>query len=1585
MFSASKKKIKKSKIPEYDVATEKRLAYGPPDFNRSLLLTKIVPKETEIDEIASVSKVTETYEEPPKDPDVYADVDSNIDIEITNKAVLEEKIHKLNQSQDSDQNDLNDSNKTEEFANSPCPTTKLSLMQKKLKLFKETKRRTSEGSASSTSYTTNKDSSTSDDVRPKNKPDPLGSDDVKKKKNTDFLDSDNEEGISNLVAKINLEYEPKSLKSEIEKRKTSLKTSPVDVKNNVNPFKNVDANMSVFVEKLVSPVLMVHNKMNYPIEPCCNIRDVNFNTHIHIVLKNIGIERPMMLQMVSWPVILRGYSLFMIGPLGSGKTFGYLPAVCRLITDDCKTEFVGSVGPTCIIVCATAQSVSEVEHYAKMFLGLDEKVVSCYAGVDDLLITTSLLNGCDLFICTPSVLVRLLQLTDFGIDLRRLATFVLDDCERMSEVYANEVQYFLIKIREMLKKRANKELKVQFVIASRVWCKFMETIAKKSPNSVISISAFQECVLYSKANTSVDFLKKENKINKVLDFMKEIDGKKKTVIVCRSDEEVDEVSKVLTKNKYVVFACDNAMTVEELYNLSKSWMDYQEPVLGPILICCDGNLNHLNVTDAHYLVHYSLPQLFSMFCKRFSVLNDNYPSIFREENESVRIKVFLEDSNIEQLPKILNFIKRCTDNVPEFLNKVCENVLQKKDLVKAQKLVPICDRLLAFGECPDFWNCQERHAIFAEYDAPKGWMPKNGVVTFKILHYHTPVKYSVRLLSNTTNGNTEKYPQTYSTLSLKMGMYFSKESNRRLHGFPEVGDVCAVSVKQNFFVRCLVLKILTRYNNKTPNCVLIKLIDEEKLEKTRDIYLFHLPEELKTIKTHIVQVRLANICPKDRDVTFSDLAKDSIKKITAKDEDLYFRGKVVLTVGNCIMVDTLEACQELTSLNETVVMHNLKKELLNTHAILNPDHIIKMGKLCENLITSNSRILCNSDNHDEQVTRTVPIKQRKEKAEPQWAHLEKDAMIAVYFASAVNPGTFFIRLVKFESCMTLLLKDIDKYLEGEPKSLQKVTIGDVVLARFPDDSMFERARIDDILNNDIVKCFFVDQGDWRDIQVKDLVPIPSKFITQIPFQAIECRLVGVKPVGDDWTEFGTNWFYDSCFDVHGDPKILYVRYFARENSDHTDGSKYAVVLIDTCSDQDVVINQLMIDLNLAKESDDEMGYLQELNLYSHREAESKHSDSCDSDEDALDDLPKGIVSTQSNSLVPVNSVQEEFPSVPLDSVFLKQPIRSVPLIDSDNESSESWDIGNPKDLVSILKGVTSMSINQHNSPFNVYKQTTKDPNQVNNTQSNDNSKIQEQSNDKIIKHPNESTQIPVNTITKDTAINGSSNNKTDKQLVIGIQNNIPVSNSLPKNASKIFSPLDSDDLSSAEDSLAAGSMPIKHTLIKEVPPNVLKKPDRIIPIDLNKIDHTRKPKLLWRQNKTSVSIKIQLIGVETYRLNLEDRTLQFEAICNDIKYGFDFDLYGVVDDIVHSDKGQYILVKFRKVIKKNWLTLTKDGSIRKWIVYDVDSIDTSSDEEEPAPYTVADVVSNIHNNDENSESDEDFLDDINYEYKRDFD
>ncbi|XP_072937655.1 putative ATP-dependent RNA helicase TDRD12 [Epargyreus clarus] len=1352
-----------------------------------------------------------------------------------------------------------------------------SLLERRLKLHKEIAK--NKRCASHTSDTTNKDSSNQEEkVPPKNL-----------KQNSE---EESEDSISDIMEMLvsNISDEPAAEDDATDsdegkvndKKDKNTDTIVQRVAIHANPFQNFDPNMSVFVDKLVTPIMLVHSKMNRRFVPTSLYRDINFSDHIRLVLKNFHVRKPMMLQTITWPAILRGYSVFMISSASSGKTMGYLPAVCRLVSDTSETDTDReSVGPIAIIVCATSQSVSEVEKIAKMLVGCHEKVVSCYYGHDEVQIATSLLNGCDLLITTAPSLMRLLQKSEFGVDLRRLACFVLDDCERLSEVYLTELKVCFYKIKEMLHKRLNKELKVQYIVASRIWCNFMEPFAKVAPDTVVCIGAFQESVLYGKAKMTVSYVQRKDKLDHLMEFLQNVDPSKRTVVVCDTDEEVEFLNTAIQSSKYFIFAANNKMTVQDLYNLSMLWKEFREPMMAPVLICCDSNLYHMNVLDANYLVQYSMPSLFSTFCRRFATLNESYPSIFKTNDRDIKILILLEENNVEQFPKIINFVKRCSANVPDYIDGICQTVLVEKDARKAENFAPLCNNLLTLGYCMDLYNCRSRHTVHKSFDKPKHWVPTSGVVTFEILHFHSAAHYSVRLLGH----DNKKYSPSYSSLSLKIGVHYSNSKNRILFGVPKLGDICAVSLRNHLFARCQVIKIIDRYERGGPKNVLVNLLDEELIETTTDTSLYHLPDDLKDFNTFVVHVRLANVQPRDKDVVFSELARDQVKEAIDPNKSVYMKGQIVLTVGNCLFVDTLEVCQDLKSLNETVVTYNVKRELLEKHAEVNPDHISKIEELC-----SSGGLDLKPESTTNEVVKTV-----REKREISWAYMDLDET-TVFFRSAENPETVYVRLTKFDDCLKILIKDIQKCAANTTTKVQEFNIGDIVLAKYPDDSLYERARIDEI-NDKTVRCFFVDQGEWWSLPKDQFMPIEDKLITQLPFQAIECRLVGVKPAGDEWSEFSTNWLYDKCFEnFNGGLKQLFVKCVTKEPAKHTGENKYGVVMIDTYGEVDMIINKELINLNLAKGIDEEIKFFDHLAPKTPPEPTNDEED----DWEKISNFSRNSDSSPRVLTVPNN--------------LLPKPIRSVPLVASDYDSDESdnWNVNMTDDMVSMFKPIIQKSV-----------QKTKLP------------EIKDVETE-------ESEQIDLDTLAKN--IEACTRNF---QLV-----------QINPNSKE----LDSDDLSSSE-TCQSGSV------------------NKLVP----KVEECqlRTPNIIWRQTYTAVVVKIKLSGVENYNIEIQDRSLKFSATVDGYEYAFDIELCGVIDskNASHSNKGQYILVKFDKIMNRLWMTLTKDGNIVKWIAYDVDSIDISSDEEDVQDDSLVNIMKNIHYKSD-SDTDDDFVDDVNYKYKR---
>ncbi|GBP15585.1 Putative ATP-dependent RNA helicase TDRD12 [Eumeta japonica] len=1593
--SAPYSKYRKKKIvPDYDTKTKKCVVCGPPDCLPKLNI-QVVPKYTENLTTSSIPVLTierdlKSQNKEPQDNKFehynqinYEDSEDNRPLDrVKLHYIFEQAMSKTNyeeefmhQTPTGAQMDTNELTKkinvaqspTKQFINSTVESDNLDislnssasqLIARKLKFLGiETSQKSNvlldnDTSSKNISFSSRKHNS-------------LQNNEI------NSIDSEHETSLPSTAEEIEQNEEYLSLRQTLQKLMVKSKKLSVNdiviancsTENNVNPLKNIDPSLSKFVDKLISPNLMVHTKNNNRIIPNLEMRNVNFVPNIHAVLRNFSVKHPMMLQTVSWFTILRGFSLFMISPSHSGKTLGYLPAICNLVLH--HYQETDRFGPICIIVCATARAVSDAADLCKKFLGKSKIVLSYYSGVCEEHFLTELLNGCDILVCTLPALIRLMNVVHSSLNLQRFSILVMDDCEILSQIHEKEIKSLIFKVKKLLQMRVNNVERIQIIVASKIWCDFMEPFAKWAPDTVVCIGSHLECVLYSKVLTSIEFLQKNQKVDTVGEFMKNVDMTKKTVIVCQTNEEVALLESRLKQDKLIVFVANNDMTVETIYNLSEEWREYSDPVLSPVLVCCDKNLVHLNITDAHNLLHYSLPRLYSTFAKRFSVLADSYPSIFASnKSNSNMIKILLDEENIEQLPKILHFVKRCSKEIPPYLDQKASNVMIEKDTMKAQRLVPLCEYLLSLGQCPDFWNCKARHTVFKEYDEPPQWVPKHGFITFQVISINGAVMYSARLLSHIINGTVNKYPQNYSIIAMKMAMYYSNEHNRRPHGIPKIGDICTVAAKLNLYQRCQIVEILTVNDKENPELLLIKLIDDEKWQKAKAVHLYYLPEELKNMPSYVVQVRLGNVQPKDKDVTYSYIADDLVKKMLKSDENFYMKAEIILAIGNILIVDKLEVCQDLVFANQSVVRYDVKKELLKAHALTNDEHVAKLQKIVEMAgLSAQSKDVIAQD------VKTISV--IKKTLKPCWAHLNKDDFSLVYFASANNLDQIFVRLVKFQNCLDSLTKDIQKYIANEKyEKMTTYKIGELVLAKFPDDCLYYRARIEETINKIKYRCFFVDHGDWREISVSCILPITEEFVSRMPFQAIECRLVGIQPMGQEWTEFSINWFCDQCFMDKSDKlKKMYVKYFTKEVPELTDGHKYGVIMIDTTGPEDIIINQSILDANLAQQKDNEIHYIHTLN-FQRPVQESSNSDDSDWEKDAI--LFKDIHYQRKFD------DSENLTKSPLDEVFQKPPIRSVSLIGSDDESSIVDDFYvdmTQEDIKTLFNQTSKITCKQQSIPV------TDGPKR--NTTPENFLKIETQTENKLstlssgshkINHynPKEMTnatkfdfvyeQLP-------TSVSEFVHKDGTPERMVRVEGNPKNSPSILSSfevvSSVIKSELDSDDFSTAE-SISLNT-------------------------ENNAKDAKLKPKLYWNQTKSMISIKIEITGVENYEIDIKERNIKFSTTVNEIQYSFDIELYGTIKPNLsqHDAKGLYVLVKLYKRMSKTWLTLTRDNQLKRWIAYDPESIDTSDDEDEGNPTGNKEqfkkYVENTHYAESDRDSDEDFFDDTPERYRRDSD
>ncbi|XP_065607634.1 tudor and KH domain-containing protein isoform X2 [Cyrtonyx montezumae] len=137
-----------------------------------------------------------------------------------------------------------------------------------------------------------------------------------------------------------------------------------------------------------------------------------------------------------------------------------------------------------------------------------------------------------------------------------------------------------------------------------------------------------------------------------------------------------------------------------------------------------------------------------------------------------------------------------------------------------------------------------------------------------------------------------------------------------------------------------------------------------------------------------------------------------------------------------------------------------------------------------------------------------------------------DEQLEVYVSAAENPSHFWIQIIGERSLqLDKLISEMTQHYEGSSQmvELAAVQAGDIVAAPYTGSSNWYRARVLGTLENGNLDLYYVDFGDNGEVPREALRALRSDFLS-LPFQAIECSLAGIMPVGEQWDEAALDAF-----------------------------------------------------------------------------------------------------------------------------------------------------------------------------------------------------------------------------------------------------------------------------------------------------------------------------------------------------------------------------------------------------------------------------------------------------------------------------
>ncbi|XP_076271261.1 tudor and KH domain-containing protein homolog [Rhynchophorus ferrugineus] len=138
---------------------------------------------------------------------------------------------------------------------------------------------------------------------------------------------------------------------------------------------------------------------------------------------------------------------------------------------------------------------------------------------------------------------------------------------------------------------------------------------------------------------------------------------------------------------------------------------------------------------------------------------------------------------------------------------------------------------------------------------------------------------------------------------------------------------------------------------------------------------------------------------------------------------------------------------------------------------------------------------------------------------------QSDNQFEVYVSAMDNPSKFWLQIVGPKATeLDCLVEEMTEYynkLDNRSQHLlENLNKGDLVAAIFQYDNKWYRAEVLETFyksNEKVAKLYYVDYGDTDELPCKDLYELRTDFL-RLHFQAIECFLAKIDPVGDTWSE-----------------------------------------------------------------------------------------------------------------------------------------------------------------------------------------------------------------------------------------------------------------------------------------------------------------------------------------------------------------------------------------------------------------------------------------------------------------------------------
>lgn len=334
-----------------------------------------------------------------------------------------------------------------------------------------------------------------------------------------------------------------------------------------------------------------------------------------------------------------------------------------------------------------------------------------------------------------------------------------------------------------------------------------------------------------------------------------------------------------------------------------------------------------------------------------------------------------------------------------------------------------------------------------------------------------------------------------------------------------------------------------------------------------------LPVKFLQFAPQVTDLQVLGIIPNDfEDYWQQEIAKELKIKFTKQEINSYCVCKVEMSIRNTLFTDNFEIKIELPGVGIDICNYDLKKDLIKRkQCSTDPSIVIKLNNLatvCGLVVPVTEKIV--------PLAVSPKITPVEPKMIEEWKHLHWKTDYEVILKDFNNPEDFFVILgdpkKKIQEISVFEAKD----------NLINIVVGVVCLAKQNNGNMNRVKVMNQKEDESLVECFQLDFGETISYQKDQLYEIPAHLVEFLPFQAINCRLIGICPVYkmDTWTKSAINAVYKTLKDS---AEILKM-HVIKNNEKHLKNkllqiNSYDVMLFDSESGQR--FDELLINLKYA--------------------------------------------------------------------------------------------------------------------------------------------------------------------------------------------------------------------------------------------------------------------------------------------------------------------------------------------------------------------------------------------------------------------